>query len=195
MEPQLFLRYFLMNPLKDALKDFKIVIPKAPTRNMTYHKKQMISWFDIKTYENAFTIPFDDAFSKADVEDSYQRLERIIKQELQLLNNDYQKLFIGGFSQGCGMSIYTAFRLPFNIGGVIGIAGYYFEITSYDNKRDIKMLIAHGNNDQIRPWEQVKISYDKDIGSQNVKIVENMAHEMDNYKVRLLIADFIKANL
>ena len=39
-----------MNPLKDALKDFKIIIPKAPVKKMTFHQKEMISWFDIKTY-------------------------------------------------------------------------------------------------------------------------------------------------
>ncbi len=51
------------------------------------------------------------------------------------------------------MSIYCAFNLPFNVGGVIGISGYYFDITKYDCNRNIKILTIHGLNDMVRPWE------------------------------------------
>ena len=45
----------------------KIVLPKAPLRNMTHHKMTAISWFDIKTYDKSFERPFDEAFSSEDI--------------------------------------------------------------------------------------------------------------------------------
>jgi len=61
--PTQSIQFFLSDPLKTALKNFKIVMPIAPVRSMTHHKTTTISWFDIKTYENSFTKPFEEVFS------------------------------------------------------------------------------------------------------------------------------------
>ena len=50
-------------------------------------------------------MPFDQSFSTAEVEDSYERIKAVVDAELKALNGDTSKLIIGGFSQGCGMSI------------------------------------------------------------------------------------------
>ena len=74
-------------------------------------------------------------------------IKKIIELELALLNNDASKLFIGGFSQGCAMSLHTAYTMKdIKFGGVIAVAGYMFEITPYSEEREkeIPFLIVHG---------------------------------------------------
>jgi len=76
------------------------------------------------------------------------------------------------------MSIYTAHNLKNEIAGLVGIAGYFFEITDVKKDRNIPTLIIHGGSDPLRPFKEVAVSYDKFIGSDKVVVVENMAHEM-----------------
>lgn len=75
----------------------------------------MISWFDIKEYERSFERPFDEAFSRDDIKgwdykfhfiksnilfllDSYSRIRLVIENEVKLLNGEYKKVFVSGFS-------------------------------------------------------------------------------------------------
>ena len=52
----------------------KIVCPKAPNRYVTTMNKECSSWFDIKfRNELRFVVPFDQAFSSSEVEESYQK--------------------------------------------------------------------------------------------------------------------------
>ncbi|EAS04490.2 phospholipase carboxylesterase family protein (macronuclear) [Tetrahymena thermophila SB210] len=189
--PVSFLKTFLSEPLKSATKNFKIVIPIAPVRKVTSRNIEAISWFDIKTYERSFERPFDEAFSSQEVQESFQQLKLVIEQEAKLLNGDYKKIFISGFSQGCGMSIYTAYGLEHDVGGVVGLAGYFFEITKYDKQRNIPTLILHGQKDNLRIWEEVKKSYEKFQGSDKVILVQEMAHEVESLEARKLFAEFL----
>ncbi|KAL4492986.1 hypothetical protein ABPG72_020765 [Tetrahymena utriculariae] len=189
--PVTFLQTFLSEPLKSATKNFKIVIPIAPVRKVTSRNIEAISWFDIKTYERSFERPFDEAFSSQEIQESFLQLKPIIEQEAKLLNGDYKKIFISGFSQGCGMSIYTAYGLEHEVGGVVGLAGYYFEITKYDKQRNIPILVLHGEKDNLRPWEEVQKAYEKFQGSDKVILVKDMAHEVQCLETRKLFAEFL----
>jgi hypothetical protein len=53
----------------------RVVLPAAPKRNVTAQgNSEMPSWFDIKfRSEKSFLVDFDEAFSKSEVEDSYQK--------------------------------------------------------------------------------------------------------------------------
>ncbi|KAL4468142.1 hypothetical protein ABPG72_019146 [Tetrahymena utriculariae] len=153
---------FLQEPLKSATKTFKIIIPSSKIR---------------QTYENCFGRPFDEAFSFEEVKDSYLTLKAIIEQEVQIVNNDNKKIFLSGFSQGCGMSIYTAFNLEHDVGGVIGLGDYYLLITNYNKERNIPILNVHGLKDDKRLWNEVKKSNDKFQGSDKVILCQDMEHE------------------
>lgn len=59
------------------------------------------------------------------------------------------------------MSVYTAYSLEHDIAGVVGLAGYYFEITNYKKERNIPVLNIHGLKDDLRVWSEVKKSYEK----------------------------------
>lgn len=78
MSPNDFVHYFTQSKLKDIVKNFKIVLPIAPLRPMTFHKKFTTSWFDIKSYENSFERDFNEAFCEETVKNSTTILNKII---------------------------------------------------------------------------------------------------------------------
>jgi hypothetical protein len=59
----------------ELFDDFKIIAPEAPNRFVTLRNQKVRSWFDIKFRgEKSFIVPFDEAFSSAEVIDNYERL-------------------------------------------------------------------------------------------------------------------------
>ncbi|KRX03849.1 hypothetical protein PPERSA_04644 [Pseudocohnilembus persalinus] len=195
MDPVDFLPLFMQSPVQQHLSKFKIVMPCAPMRSVSYNKKQMKSWFDIKTYENSFTRPFQEAFSKEEVEESLKIIKKFIDLELKELNNDASKLIIAGFSQGCAMTQHIQHTLKdIKFGGVLGIAGYLFDITEFTEERvkEIPTTILHGIQDKRRTWSEVKKSYErKGINAEKlVTLVDDMAHDFSSYQCKQHIAKF-----
>ena len=76
-----------------------------------------------------------------------------------MLNNNAKKIFIGGFSQGCGMSLHLGYHLKLDLGGIISISGYCFATTKIDKESKIPLIIIHGLADKRRPWEEVSKTF------------------------------------
>ena len=56
------------------LRDVRVVLPLAPTRKVAIMESEVASWFDIKfRSDKSFLVDFDEAFSRKEVEDSYER--------------------------------------------------------------------------------------------------------------------------
>ncbi len=82
-----------------------------------------------------------------------------MEEEAKLLNGDYSKIFVGGFSQGCCMALNSAILAPFKVGGVIGLSGAAFEsllatINSDkdgarfgEKKKSLSIFLYHGKAD------------------------------------------------
>ncbi len=71
------------------------------------------------------------------------------------------QITLGGFSQGCLMSIETGLRYPHQLAGIVGISGWVFEIENLI--RDLtpiaksqRLLITHGHFDPILPFADVR---------------------------------------
>lgn len=76
--------------------------------------------------------------------------------------NEKGKLVLAGFSQGCGMSLHSYYELPHVIDYVIGAAGYLFPFSKYSaEKTKGNIKIIYGLNDDLRPWEYTKVTYEK----------------------------------
>jgi predicted esterase len=80
----------------------------------------MNSWYDI------LTTSYPEKLNETQILQSTKRVLKVIEQEAKLLNDDYSKIFIGGFSQGCCMSINIALYCPGILGAVIGLSGRVF---------------------------------------------------------------------
>jgi phospholipase/carboxylesterase len=81
--------------------------------------------------------------------------------ELRAKNFPADQITLGGFSQGCLMSLETGLRYPHRLAGIIGISGWVFEIENL--VRDLtpaaksqRLLITHGHFDALLPFADVE---------------------------------------
>ncbi|HEU5069068.1 MAG TPA: hypothetical protein VFV96_01500 [Verrucomicrobiae bacterium] len=68
---------------------------------------------------------------------------------------------LGGFSQGCLMSIDVACRYPQRLAGVVGISGFVCEPEKLVQElspvaREQKLLVTHGTHDSLLPIDDVR---------------------------------------
>jgi 3-deoxy-D-manno-octulosonic-acid transferase len=62
----------VIKALQHHISQTKIIIPQAPVRFVTCMNAEASSWFDVKwRSEKSFIVPFDEAFSTAEVLDSF----------------------------------------------------------------------------------------------------------------------------
>ena len=116
------------------------------------------------------------------IKENTERIIKRIEEEAKVLNGDYSKVFVGGFSQGCCMALNSTILAPFKVGGVIGLSGAVFEsllatINSDkddsrfgDKKKNLSIFVYHGKADQVIPYPHAKESYDLLIASGFQKV-------------------------
>ena len=81
--------------------------------------------------------------------------------DLRAKNFLAEQITLGGFSQGCLMSLETGLHYPHRLAGIVGISGWVFEIEKLI--RDLtpvaksqRLLITHGHFDPILPFAEVR---------------------------------------
>lgn len=127
----------------------KIILLRAPKMKMSYNGKELTSWFDI--YH--FPINSSDTYSFPDANYSSNILKKYIDEEAKILGN-YEKIFIGGHSQGACISLYTGYSLEDLIGGVIVCSGILFpQAEIVGDKENLNVYLGHGDRDQAIPFE------------------------------------------
>ena len=72
-----------------------------------------------------------------------------------------EQITLGGFSQGCLMSIETGLRYPHRLAGIVGVSGYICEPETLVKElspvaKQQRLLITHGTQDPILRFEQVR---------------------------------------
>jgi phospholipase/carboxylesterase len=80
---------------------------------------------------------------------------------LRAKNFPADQITLGGFSQGCLMSVETGLRYPHKLAGIAGISGWVFEIENL--VRDLtpaakaqRLFLSHGHYDPLLPFMEVK---------------------------------------
>jgi phospholipase/carboxylesterase len=68
---------------------------------------------------------------------------------------------LGGFSQGCLMTIDVGLRYTHKFAGLVGISGWVFEIENVFNEfspvaKSQRLLVTHGEFDQVIPFAKVR---------------------------------------
>jgi phospholipase/carboxylesterase len=71
------------------------------------------------------------------------------------------QITLGGFSQGCLMSLETGLRYPHRLAGIVGISGWVFEIDHLIHDltpvaRSQRLLITHGHFDPLLPFAETR---------------------------------------
>jgi phospholipase/carboxylesterase len=81
--------------------------------------------------------------------------------DLRAKNFPADQITLGGFSQGCLMTIESGLRYPHRLAGLVGISGWVFEIENL--LRDLtpvartqRLLVTHGHFDPLIPFANVR---------------------------------------
>ena len=129
----------------------KVVLLTAPNRAVTINGgMEMPSWFDILSME----LEGDSKdLDYAQLHDSYERVKKVIDEELALVGNDWSRLHLRGFSQGAALTYYSMFTLQQNIGSVVCLSGYIpkFQEMLTEKVKEIPIFSYHGKNDAMVP--------------------------------------------
>ena len=168
--------------ISDAIapNDVKVIILSPPVKPFTLSNNQPITnWFDVSKpgFHDKSDYNFDDAIT------SSNRIIKIIKSEAKKLNNDYSKIYIGGFSQGACMSLYLGLGTSFKLGGIIVCSGFLFpQLEINEENKDVKIFIGHGTDDKVIGYNVAKESFERILGFTNVnfKTYEHMGHTIDD---------------
>ena len=169
---------------KDGLfhSDFKIILPCAPIQNCDANNgKPTTSWFNIFT--NHGKEIKDDSIDLNQLEISSNRIKDIIKEEAELLNNDYSKIFLCGFSQGACITFHIGLSLEKLLGGIICMCGMPLSLykINENNKNNLNILVILGAKDLFFKEEYVKEQIKNIIGERDkleIKVYENNAHHV-----------------
>ena len=146
---------------------FKIILLSAPMTNLTLYNETTTSWFDM--YQSGFIE--EKSYNYEDVKNNKIKIKNIIEEEVKLLNGNYDKIFIGGFSQGACLSLDFAYTFEKKIGGVIACSGILFYQTEIKKEnKDINVFIAHGKYDKVINFDVSMKSYERIKDFKNVEI-------------------------
>lgn len=167
------------NPLKQELNQTLFLFPNAPQRAVSINNGlKMTAWYDIFSFDqNAI----DD---KAGFEDSSKSILSLIESLNKNKNIPYDKIILGGFSQGGAVSLYTALKDSLKLAGLIVLSGYLpFSKSDFKvlNSFSLPMFIGHGESDPLISCSIGKMTAQKlkESGfSVTLKTYPNMGHSI-----------------
>jgi phospholipase/carboxylesterase len=81
----------------------------------------MPSWFTI----TKFPIDSEKCYNFEEAQNSAKIIEKVIEEEVKLIGGNYKNIFIGGFSQGACLSLYTGLTYKHLLGGDIVVSFIY----------------------------------------------------------------------
>lgn len=167
-------------------KNVKLIFPQAPKKKLLLNDETMTFWYNLKCwYTDMMNKSQKECFSYEDVEDSKNRILKIIKDERKAYKTDNinanKKIILAGFSQGCATSLSVAFADENNLDSLYCWVGHIFDNVPIHEK-NMKMEIFVGKKDGVIPFEfSIKTYQDAGLFSlKNVEIhiLEESAHEM-----------------
>ena len=166
----------------------KIVLLTAPMRPVTVNfGMKCHSWYDIRE------LKFDEAsFNKNinmdEVQESIDRVNKVIENEAKLFNGDYKRIAVGGFSQGCSISLSAGLQFNKTLGGILGFSGFLFpNVAIHKENENTPILLSHGRVDPMIPCALAEKSYDRlDKKKHNLKVMidENLDHGFGIYSMK-----------
>lgn len=173
----------------------KVVLLTAPKAKVTINGgAKSFSWYDIKGFQGESDI------SQVDIKENSKRVMEVIDKEAALLQNNYSRIFIGGFSQGATMALHIGLNAPKLIGGIIALSGVLFPFSTLtinkEEKKDLPIYLGHGTEDPLLNINLVRQSYDY-FDKEKYSDVTFKEFEMDhtiNTEELIDMKDFIQTN-
>ena len=127
----------------------KVICPTAPINPVTLNGGyQMTSWFDL------ITLDINGREDEKGIREAGASIHKMIDEEISKTNIPSNRILIGGFSQGGGLSLHSALRYEKPLAGVLAFSCWlpihkeYPDAAAASNK-EINILQCHGDSDAI----------------------------------------------
>jgi len=134
-----------------AVGDVRYVFPDAPVRPVTINGgMSMPAWYDILGVD---LVRREDEKS---LRESAASLQELIAREVAK-GIPASRIVLGGFSQGCAMTLLAGLRAPQRLAGLMGLSGYLplaatTAAERSDANRDVPIFLGHGRMDPVVPY-------------------------------------------
>ncbi|URI11366.1 alpha/beta hydrolase [Aquincola tertiaricarbonis] len=131
-----------------AVGDVRFIFPQAPTMPVTINGGYVMrAWYDIL---GADLVRRED---EAGLRQSQQQVAALIDRERER-GVPAHRIVLGGFSQGCAMSLLTGLRYPERLAGIAGLSGYLpladtLAAEAHDANRLVPIFLGHGLHDGV----------------------------------------------
>jgi phospholipase/carboxylesterase len=133
-----------------AVGPVRWVFPRAPERPVTINGGQrMRAWYDIM---GADLVRRED---EAGLRESFAQVHALLDREVAR-GMPAERIVLGGFSQGCAVTLGAGLRYGQRLAGLVGMSGYLpLADTTAAERRDANALtpvfLAHGRSDGVVP--------------------------------------------
>jgi len=146
----------------------KVVIPTAPSREMScfdswwvkgtdgYRLNQFWSWYD---YISNHDGKKEDAIDYSSLATIQAALHELIRNEARELGGRFDRVILGGKSQGCCTALDAALTFPERLGGFVGIVGHILGCSPVDRggpQCSTPLHFFHEPEDSTMRWEWVE---------------------------------------
>jgi phospholipase/carboxylesterase len=142
-----------------AVGAVRFVFPHAPTRPVTINGGYVMrAWYDILGVD---LVKRED---ERGLRESQAQIAALIDREVAR-GMPASRIVLGGFSQGCAMTLQTGLRYPQRLAGLLGMSGYLpladtLDAERSDANRLAPVFMAHGQFDDIIPIARATRSRD-----------------------------------
>ena len=159
-----------------AVGPVRWLLPRAPVRPVTVNNGyRMRAWYDIFEFGAQAANPRED---DAGLRDSFAAVHALIDREVAR-GVPAHRIVLGGFSQGCAVTLGAGLRYPARLAGLVGMSGYLpLAAATEAERRDANALtpifLAHGQRDAV-------ISIDRGAATRDALKALGMAVEWHDY--------------
>jgi phospholipase/carboxylesterase len=145
-----------------AVGPVRWIFPRALERAVTVNNgHRMRAWYDIYEFGSQNISPRED---DAGLRESFAAVHALIDREIAR-GVPAQRIVLGGFSQGCAVTLGAGLRYGQRLAGLVGMSGYLpIATTTAAERRDANVLtpifLAHGQRDPVIGLERAASSRD-----------------------------------
>ena len=193
---------------------FRVLLPTAPKGYVTEKDAETNRWYN----QNSKDVHDPTRYSEPEQLESVELISQLVRDEANSQHGgDFSKIFISGFSQGCGVTLlYSLLSKDPLVGGVIAYLGIvmpvFFRLREEggeafagehripEKAENLRVLHYVGTADLRYPWDsRIKENADAVFSKHGFKhyqmhIEEGMAHVMDQKAFQAGV-DFIEESL
>ena len=168
---------YIYETINNNFKNIKIIFPNAPIIDIDwphYKEYNVSSWYNY--YSNNNGKLYHDLISLNDFNREKNRIYKIIKNEIDLLNGKSENIIIGGISQGGTIAFDLALTCDLKLAAFIGI--HTILMDDYIKKKllnNLPIYLFSGKNDEIYDIKLQKRSVEN--LNLNIKwIIKDLTH-------------------